>query len=114
MGKVAQFRSVLLEAHALLLNAKAGAVDADELDRVIAKVEETTKRLARAPLKPKRGEGHFRARLNTTSVLEIRSLYASWKAAGSHKGYAELGDMFGVDWSTIRDVVKRRTWGHVD
>lgn len=110
MGKAARLRLALRGAHALLCDARTGLVDSDELERTIAEIEELTKPRTH----PGRGERHFRAKLNADKVREIRSLYASWKAAGSRKGYAELGEMFGVEWSTIRDAVARKTWGHIE
>lgn len=57
-----------------------------------------------------RGERHHKAKLNSEKAAEIRKLYRDWKAAGSRKGYRELAWMFGVNLTTIRDVVIGKTW----
>ena len=55
-----------------------------------------------------RGEAQHLAKLNEAQVLEIRRIHA---AGGV--GYKALGIQFGVDWSNIWCVVKRKTWKHV-
>lgn len=52
-----------------------------------------------------RGEKHHRAKLSDSQVLEIRAIYADWKAKGSRKGYGTLAHIFGVCESTVRDIV---------
>lgn len=56
-----------------------------------------------------RGEINGHSILTVKDVLEIRQLYQAKKFS-----YAELAKMYGVsDFTTIRAVVKRRTWKHV-
>ncbi len=55
------------------------------------------------------GERHNRARLTENDVRQIRRAYAS-----GQEGVSELARKFGVGISTIRHVVKRETWQHVD
>lgn len=57
---------------------------------------------------PRLGEECGWAVLTEKKVLRIRRLYK--KGWG---GYKRLGKRFRVDWSTIRDVVKRRHWNHI-
>jgi len=54
----------------------------------------------------KTGPGNSMAKLTEKEVLAIRSAYPE-------KGYKTLAKEFGVDWSNIRNVVKRRTWVHI-
>jgi hypothetical protein len=54
------------------------------------------------------GEENPHAKLTEDQVREIRRLYAEggWS-------YRRLAPMFGVNWSAIRQVVKRHTWKHI-
>lgn len=54
------------------------------------------------------GEDNPMARLTITQVREMRSLHETgW-------GYKRLGVRFGVPWGTARNVITRKTWGHLD
>lgn len=54
-----------------------------------------------------KGEGHFHTTLTEADVIEIRRL----KAAGAHG--TNLAKRFGVCASTISNIVRRYTWGHI-
>lgn len=60
-------------------------------------------------MRQRAGEEHFMARIPDAVVREMREIYASWKAAGSWKGYGELAKIFGVSMWTVRDIVTYRT-----
>ena len=62
-----------------------------------------------APINPRRGERHPRARLADEQVREMRRVYESWKQAASDKGYGVLAQIFGVSEWTARDIVTYRT-----
>lgn len=53
------------------------------------------------------GEKVASAKLTAAQVIEIRTRSASGEGSGS------LGKIFGVDSSTIRQIVRRETWSHV-
>lgn len=55
-----------------------------------------------------RGEDHPKCKLTKKLVIKIREEYASGVA-----GYKKLGKMYGVDEKTIRCIVQRKTWKHV-
>jgi hypothetical protein len=55
-----------------------------------------------------RGCSHPNSKLTETQVLEIRRLKSL--TGLSHK---QIGEMFGVGKSAIKQVVSRRTWGHI-
>jgi hypothetical protein len=55
------------------------------------------------------GEKHHRAKISSAMVRDMRSLYQSWKAAGSPKGYGALAELFGCSEWTARDIVTYRT-----
>lgn len=59
------------------------------------------------PSLPHQGENVPTAKLDEDKVREIRALAA---AGVFHR---ELGKRFGVTRDTIREVVSRRSWGHV-
>ena len=54
------------------------------------------------------GEQHRWAKLTDDKVCEIRGLYEAGGAS-----YTALGKQFGVDYTTIRAIVTRKTWRHV-
>jgi hypothetical protein len=54
------------------------------------------------------GENQHSAKLNTAAVLEIRKLWATGKFTT-----VALGEMYGVNNSTIGRVVRRETWTHI-
>ena len=57
---------------------------------------------------PRQGEAHWQARLNESKVRAIR------KAAREGVTSAALAKRFGVGANTIRKVVRRESWGHVE
>lgn len=61
-----------------------------------------------------RGEEHGNAKLTVDQVREIRRRYAPGANRHSTGNRAALAEEFGVAPSTIRDVVQRRRWKHVD
>jgi hypothetical protein len=54
------------------------------------------------------GEKHHNSKLNSKQVLKIRELYKT-----TDTSYSQLGEKFNVNWGTIRNVVKRKTWNHI-
>ena len=54
-----------------------------------------------------RGESIHRARLTADAVRQVRAMHSE----GS--GYRTIAEIFRVNWATVRDVVKGRTWTHV-
>lgn len=58
---------------------------------------------------PKLGQLHHKASLTDAEVIDMRQVYASWKKAGSRKGYGALADVFGCSQWTARDIVTHRT-----
>lgn len=57
------------------------------------------------------GERHPNATISDAQVRELRQLWASWKAAGSRKGYCEIAYVFGISFSTARNIILGRTRG---
>lgn len=55
------------------------------------------------------GEKHPAVRLRELDVVEIRSL----KRGPGWPTYGDLAAKYGVSRMTIRDIIKRRTWGHI-
>lgn len=53
-------------------------------------------------------KGRHSKKLSVSQIIEIRNLYQFGKV-----GYQTLANKFGVVWSTIRDVVRRKTWTHI-
>jgi HNH endonuclease len=56
-----------------------------------------------------KGEQHHNAKLDKWKVKEIRELYAT-----GNYSQQKLSDLFNVAQSTIKNVLLRRTWIHVD
>ncbi|WP_242217995.1 HNH endonuclease signature motif containing protein [Shinella zoogloeoides] len=56
----------------------------------------------------RRGETNPTAKLTTAQVLEIRARSAIGEGSGS------LGRAFGMDSSTIRAIVRREIWAHIE
>lgn len=56
----------------------------------------------------RRGEDHRNAKLTESIVREIRRRHAAGDGS-----YGSLAKEYVVDWSSIRDVVKRKKWKHV-
>ena len=63
---------------------------------------------ASAEWKPNYGETHWGAKLNEEAVRRIRKLHAAGLAT-----QAELAREYGVSVLTIRKVVRRISWRHV-
>lgn len=59
----------------------------------------------RSPRVNKRGESHPRTKLVEDDIFAIRSLREEGMT------YSALGEMFGVDQSTIGGIIKGKTWG---
>lgn len=60
------------------------------------------------PVAEKTGERHHKAKLTRYDVRQIRLMYATgWG------GFKAIAAEFGVDWSTIREIVERKIWKHV-
>jgi hypothetical protein len=53
------------------------------------------------------GESHSQAKLTEKDVREIRGLHR----AGI--GYRKIADRFNVDYTNIRRIIKKETWGHL-
>jgi predicted XRE-type DNA-binding protein len=61
-------------------------------------------RNGRTPL----GESHHNSKLTENGVQEIRRLYASRRFTQQ-----EIADQFGIDQTTVSDIVRRRLWRQV-
>lgn len=60
-----------------------------------------------------KGSRNMRAVLSEQQVQEIRNAYTEggkWKGG---KGYKALAKIYGVSWTSIRQVIKGRTWRHL-
>lgn len=60
------------------------------------------------------GEDHWRSELNSKKVLQIRKEY--WfriGPTGPSSNSKELSERYGVNQSTIRSIVRRKTWKHL-
>lgn len=55
-----------------------------------------------------RGEASCQAKLNTAKVLEIRARYKTGEVT-----YSQLARQFGVNFSTISDVIHYEAWKHI-
>ena len=55
-----------------------------------------------------KGERNSQAKLNARDVRLIRAEHESGM------GYKRIARTFGVTWETIRDIVKRQTWRHIE
>lgn len=53
------------------------------------------------------GENHPNSKLTNSDVLKFRSLYANGKSA------VEISNKYGVNKSTLRNVLCRNTWTHI-
>jgi hypothetical protein len=59
------------------------------------------------PERRRRGVDHFNSKLNDSMVIEMRQLRENgWTLT-------KLGEKFGIHFSTVHDVVKRKIWTHV-
>ena len=56
-----------------------------------------------------KGSKHHNSKLDEIQVAEIKKIYSDWKKTRSMKGYAELGEVYGVSAHTVRDIVIGRT-----
>jgi hypothetical protein len=64
--------------------------------------------LRRSPWLAARGQRSGRAKLTDDAVRDIR---ARWQRGET---CAQLAREYSVNWSTVRAVLRRRTWRHVD
>jgi hypothetical protein len=55
-----------------------------------------------------RGEGHGRTTLTADQVRAIRATY------GTGPSLAKIAKEYGVDRGTIHNIVRRRTWAHIE
>lgn len=55
-----------------------------------------------------KGEGSYAAKLTQRKVLEIRKLITTGKYSNQ-----DIGKMYGVDRTTIRDIASRKSWKHI-
>lgn len=116
-------KSRVFLVHRLVAMAFLGAIpeesevnhkDGDKRNNAVGNLEIVTRQenidhAVRTGLIDNKGEKNATSRLTTCQVREIRSLHRDgWG------GYKALGKRFGVPWGTVRNVVKRRTWGHVE
>ena len=76
--------------------------------RIGTQAENRQDAVDRGRMRNARGEAQASAKLTEHAVRWIRSLYDT----GDYT-LAELGEMFGVRYQTIRQVVSRVTWRHV-
>lgn len=60
-----------------------------------------------------KGEKNMQAVLTEEQVVSIRDNYTEGGYRNGGRGYKSLAKEFGVDWGTIRNIVKRRIWKHV-
>ena len=56
-----------------------------------------------------KGENHYFTHLKDDDIREIRRLYTE-----EHVKQDEIGAYYGVDFVTIHDIIKAKTWKHVD
>lgn len=59
----------------------------------------------------KPGELHRNAKLTDDNIREIRALHDDQRGSGT--GFKSLAKKYGVHWTTIRQVIRGVTWGHV-
>ena len=57
----------------------------------------------------RKGEEHIKAKLTEEQVREIRRKYVPKKYS-----YQRLGEEYGVGKTTIREIVQRKIWTHID
>lgn len=58
--------------------------------------------------RPVYGERHSKSKLTERQVEEIKHLFFVDRVS-----YKRLGARFGVDWSSIRDIIKGKNWKHM-
>lgn len=66
------------------------------------------------PNKARCGEKHGRSKLVREDILKIRAWAREVLAKGQIPCWTNKAADFGVSEGTLRDIVKRRTWSHVD
>jgi hypothetical protein len=54
------------------------------------------------------GEAYYKTNFTEADIIKIRSEYNYYKIT-----YAQLGKRYNVDPTTIRDIIKHKTWKHV-
>lgn len=60
---------------------------------------------------PKRGEEHPRAKLTDEDIVTIRRIYKP-RTQGNYSQNG-IAKMYGVDKTTIRDIISGKRWGHI-
>ena len=55
-----------------------------------------------------RGQNHYASSLSDQDVKNIRSLYG-----GGGITYADIGELFCINYATVGCIVRRENWGHV-
>ncbi len=55
-----------------------------------------------------KGENHIKSVTNEKTVVKLRERYKN-----SNLNYRQIGEEFSLNQSTVRDIVKRRTWKHI-
>jgi hypothetical protein len=55
-----------------------------------------------------KGEKHHLSKLTTEKVLEIRAKYTKGGTT-----YKKLGEEYGVNLSTVRSIINRKSWTHI-
>jgi DNA invertase Pin-like site-specific DNA recombinase len=63
----------------------------------------------RGPHAMGQGSAHGRAKLTEEQVREMRAIYST--GAGTYK---ELAELYGLKRQIIRDIIRRKTWKHVE
>lgn len=71
------------------------------MDNVIDKVQ-------KGRMADQRGDKNPSSKLTESNVIKILSLINN-----SDKTYKEIGEIFGVGFDTISDIVNRKTWSHI-
>lgn len=55
-----------------------------------------------------KGENHVNCVTNENTVLKLREKYIN-----SNLNYREISELFSMNYSTVIDIIKRRTWKHI-
>jgi group I intron endonuclease len=119
MSDIAKKRGVSFEEIARMHKANTGKPLSEERKRKISDTlkghvftEERKKNIAKALKGRPANSGSFKAgqsiKLTPEQVNEIRTRYIPFV-----NGYISLGRKYGVNQSTIQDIVKRKTWTHI-
>lgn len=94
----------------LLINHKNGNKNDNRLSNLelMTNLENMRHAVTNGLLRPARGERQGSAKLVEKQVLEIRRLYATGTVT-----LLSLAEKYGVDFTNISMIVRRRTWRHV-